>query len=846
MFEREIAQVLDYVAQGYGVRVVGVPGSGRTTVARMLVTALEDRGTNVYSVFAIRSLKTVPYAGILSMGFDLRSRTLGILGIAEELTRQLLRKDLHALVVDGIDDLDRESLAIVDVVHRRTGVPLIVTTDGGPLRQGSAAALLEQWPQATVALSSLHYDQASGLIAEILGAPADVDTTALILTKSGGNLRLMVRILESARLSGRLVLKGSLWHLRSGQNLTNEHLSGTIEALLHGLTSDEARVLSLLALRGPSPVSEIQADAGEDKLGTLDALEHRGLISVTAGPDGRLLASVFPPIVEEHLRAHARSKRKILRSSIPEGATLELESGSSTDPAIALAALRGEMTGNHAAMARHFQKGLEALEELHYGRWNSDRSMANAVSFLRVYWGAPVNRRRVLDVFEHTDSAGSDPADLLFFIITRSLWTVLDAGDLPAAMQALDRFAAEEPEWQSEIRAWSLFLDACYNRMPGDWDAVLNALPAGHLDSGVILVVRALLELFRFNPEAALHTIDAAPAPDTLPRYEILVRGLALFSSGRTDEALGYALDRRRDALERIDQFSLVVSSYVAALALLYRGLFDEAEYLMGWAFSLRRPGFLLGSIYNAMLRLSSLRTGATSPSLGEQAGTETREVGPLPAVGTGVYNLVARPPTDADSFDRAGARLVQDHIEHGYTFEAVYSGLILLCLFPGTRLKHTLNGVLQDMNNTTHRQLLQVAEAAIEGNTTHLDTVLEDYTSDEDTYQIAMLLQGAVRRHRASGSLAVAAAIEERARRFVDRFGPEGTFIPFAPVSDASLTAREREVALLAGLSSNADIADKLGLSVRTVETHISNARRKTGATTRSQLSAMVRARSS
>lgn len=50
-------------------------------------------------------------------------------------------------------------------------------------------------------------------------------------------------------------------------------------------------------------------------------------------------------------------------------------------------------------------------------------------------------------------------------------------------------------------------------------------------------------------------------------------------------------------------------------------------------------------------------------------------------------------------------------------------------------------------------------------------------------------------------------------------------------------LTNREQEVALLAGRLSNADIAERLSLSPRTVENHLARAMRKAGVTNRHEL---------
>nr|WP_167150380.1 LuxR family transcriptional regulator [Lysinibacter cavernae] len=54
-------------------------------------------------------------------------------------------------------------------------------------------------------------------------------------------------------------------------------------------------------------------------------------------------------------------------------------------------------------------------------------------------------------------------------------------------------------------------------------------------------------------------------------------------------------------------------------------------------------------------------------------------------------------------------------------------------------------------------------------------------------------------------------------------------------------LTEREREVALLAGTLTNVEVGQRLGISARTVENHISNALRKTGAASRVTLCELV-----
>ena len=850
MFEQEIIRILDYAARGLGVRIVGAPGSGRTTVARRVVAELEGQGAKVYDIFGVPSLTNVPFAGVLSLGLDLRSRAVGILGVSDLLSEHLARPGRRILVIDDIEALDRESLSVIDIVRKRTQVPIIMTMGDAPFRMNPSALAAGRWPQATVSLAPLRYEQVSLLLADVLKAPADVDVAARVLTKSGGNLRLAVRIIETAVLSERLVLRGGRWSM-SGPTLFNEHLHATVEALLTGLRHEEFTALGTMAVLGPTSVDRLAATVGSE---VLDGLELRGLVSVVPGPDRRLLGSVFPPLIEDYLKDHIMSSRRILRSAISErfaAPTPESEEPAAVAPGTeesdagpALAALRDELKGNQVATSRHFHRRLEALERFHYKAWDADRTLPNAVAFLRVYWGAPIDRHRILEVFTKTDTTRGGADDLLFFTMTRALWDVMNNGDLEEARASVLAVAAADPGQAAEAEACALFLEASYRAVPGNLDEAFARLEGSRPASGIIAAVRGIVELYRFEPRAALEAIDSAEGFGNLPRFEPFVRGMALFASGRVDEALAYALERRQEALRDVDQFSLIASTYVASTALLYRGLFDEAEYLMGWAFSLRRPGFLVDSLYNAMLRLSSLRSVGAG-SLGAQAGSGAAapDVGPLPGTGKGVYELVTRRPISIDSFNDSATKHLDDSLDHGFVMEAVLSGLFTLCLLPTPGIKMRLERLLADYGNTQHEQLLAVADAALERDLQRLAAVLDSYRPDGDVYQTAMLLKGAARRYRILNDTPTATAIERAANAFAFRFRPGGQFIAFEPeAAGTTLTAREIEMALLAGQKTNLEIAEQFGLSIRTVESHISNALRKTGAPTRRALFELVR----
>lgn len=835
MHDENVDRVLGYVAKGLGVRIVGAPGSGRTSLVKSLVARLEEDNVDVYAMFAAPALASVPFAGILSLGLDLRSRTIGILGIADLLSAQLARTDAPLIVIDDVENLDRESLAVANILRTRAKVPLVITMNDKPFQPKTPAGLLGCLPEATISLTPLGYEQINKLIVNVLGAPAEVDVVAHVLTKSGGNLRLAVRIIETAVLSERLVSKDGRWRMGTA-GLMNEHLHGAVEALLHGLRSDEVRTLNKLSLLGPTPVGRLVAAVGED---VLDNLEACGLISVVKGQDGAPVATVFPPIVDDYLKTHAVGSRRVLQSALTghvDTPALDGPTPRATDDLLsaAVSALRTEMGSNHAAATRYFQQQLETLEKQRFQVWESDKSLVSAVSVLGLYWGAPADPQRIQEIFRLTRTAEDAPADLFFFTMTLAWWQYSAEKDLTKAVETMESLVSREPRLRLEAEAFIEFLKASSGQ------ANAPAAATTSTNSSVHAIVRGMLDLYRLNPDEAVEVLDAAPVPEPLQRFESFIRGMAMFSGGRVEEALVSSLESRRQALQDVDQFAFVSQSYIAALSLLHHGLFDEAEYLMGRAFSLGKPGLLVATLHGAMLRLSSLREVATRTAL--EANPPASDVGSLPGTGTELLELAAGRPLSAKAFDEHASGLVERSLAHGFELVAMHTAIFALGLLPGPRVRGLLKRILTDRGLTAHNQLLDIADAAILCELNRLQHLLDTYVLDGDTYQISMVLRGAEQRWQLSGEPAAAAEIRQAAKEFMARFQPIGTLINFrSEPPGSSLTMREIEVALVAGQQSNQDIAEHFGISIRTVESHISNALRKTDTTTRKQLADLI-----
>ncbi|MFK0009254.1 LuxR C-terminal-related transcriptional regulator [Paenarthrobacter sp. NPDC090520] len=845
MFDSEVQRILDYIGRGIGVRVVGALGCGKTTVLRSVVAKLEKAGAIVHQIRGLSTHSNIPYAAIRGLGLETRPGRGGVLEITDVLAAKLATPGKHVLVADDIHFLDRESLAVLEAVRSRGLWPLLAAAPELVNFTAEQLAVLNKGREAILPLDPLHYEQVHRLIAQVLEGPADADTTARILTKSAGNPRLVVRIAETAALSKLFDLRDGLWHMAEG-SVWNEHLRGTVESLLVGLSQEEITGLNAMAILGTGHVEILQKIVEPD---VLDSLERRGLLAVMTDHHQGSVAAITPPVLADFFRGQKQLReRHVLRRRIAQILDATPKTGGNGEPTDdltrVLSALRLEKGKDDAVNARHFQDHSSRRELTRFERWEANKSAANAASLLRIYWGAPLDLGRVQRIVTETSVADADPKDLLFLTINKALLSIYLGKGLAAAVEILDKLSWAVPELKDETDAAALFLTASHGRVPPS--PASNELCPEPARTAFETLTQALLELYRCRPESALQITEGAEEDELFPHLRPFVRGFALFAAGRINESLVFSLDWRDEARRNVDQFGVVASSYVAVHGLLYSGHFDEAEYLMSSVFAMGRPGFVVDKLYDAMLRLSGLRHVATSPasalSIASQAKTEVPDIGPLPGVGKGAYVLIASSNSNPMGFDRRAAKLIKRQLRSGYVLEAALTALLCTCLSPGRPTLDLLKRIIGENGLAVHDQLIAVATAVVEGDHKLLELLVEHYQPDVDVYQVGMLLQAAMKRRvlegDAVGAEAAAVACSSFARRFPTAYEP----LSFSTFKTSPLTEREHEIAALAGYSTNMEISEKLGISARTVENHISNALRKTGATSRNSLFILVR----
>jgi DNA-binding CsgD family transcriptional regulator len=137
---------------------------------------------------------------------------------------------------------------------------------------------------------------------------------------------------------------------------------------------------------------------------------------------------------------------------------------------------------------------------------------------------------------------------------------------------------------------------------------------------------------------------------------------------------------------------------------------------------------------------------------------------------------------------------------------------------------------------------LRQLGEAVVAGDGARFDAVAAAFAGLGMDIHAAEAATWAARSHREAGASGPALASSDRAEDLLARC--EGARTPALAVTGGGgpdeLTRREREVALLAvkGLSSRT-IAERLAVSVRTIDNQLGRAYRKLGVTSRAELRA-------
>lgn len=282
-----------------GVVLSGPAGVGKSRLARQALEAAEQDGALVRWVLATRSAAAVPLGAFA-----------GILGteVGSDDPLELLRSSVEALrsqaedrpIVLGVDDaqlLDPTSAALVLHLAATRSAFLVATIRTGEPCPDAVQSLWKDAHAVRADLRPLAEPEVAELVEAVLTGGVEQAVGRWLFEASQGNVLYLRELLLGALADGAVASVDGFWRL-TRRPRPSASLREVIATRLHGLTDAERGAMELLALGEPLRLSELVGLAGADAVAGIEA---KGLITVTTDvPDGDV--RVAHPLYGEFMR----------------------------------------------------------------------------------------------------------------------------------------------------------------------------------------------------------------------------------------------------------------------------------------------------------------------------------------------------------------------------------------------------------------------------------------------------------------------------------------------------------------------------------------------------------------
>lgn len=833
-----------------GVVVSGAPGMGKTRLAREMLAVAESDGCATKWVLATRATSDVPLAALAPfLPADLPDEDAN-LGMFRVMAGALTAGTEPRLVV-GVDDAHfLDPMGAAFILHLAlTGTAFVIATvRSGEPAPDSVPALWKEGLAPVLELQSLSEEETGSMASTALGGELERSTCARLFEATQGNPLFLRELVRSGLETGTLAESGGTWRWVPG-SAPGLRLIELVESRVRGLSPSERSTLELLAICEPVGLEFlIRLSSGE----VVSGLERSGFIEIVRSAQ-RTEARLVHPLYGEALRAampaaDGWAMRRMLAAEVEATgarrrgdalavATWRRESGSGASADLltrgareANEAFDHHLAGELAEAALEAGGGLQAVLALGEAATRQGR-FADAEAILSPWEGAAGGETEAARyLVERTQAlyrgpartaeacALLDRAQPLFATRSwRALVGALRAEVLIAAgavQDALDlaRPLAEDPELQNGIR--------------------LRAASS----AGLALVIQG-------RTRRALSLVDVAPEAGPTGAEPVALqvsRVAALFLEGRLDEIESLMLPTYDLAAAEGDHSRHAVAAMVLGRAALVRGATEPARRWLTEAVGLLREADPDGHLMDALSMLAQAEALAGNVAAAVRARDEPRHV----TRSAGVWQ---RDRHLADVWITAASgelsRAQQLAVEAAgaadrSTDEAVLLHEAVRVGYPAGEVLSRLEKITAGAESDWLPTLAHHAYALKQGDGRTLEEVGERFEGFGASLLAAEAAAKASAAYRKAGRRSAARRVAARSRSLVEDCREPSTPALEAAEPGPQLSPREREVVGLAARGlSNADIAGRLVVSVRTVESHLLRAFPKLGVSRREEL---------
>lgn len=830
------------------VVLTGDAGAGKTRIAAAAADAATAEGGHVVTLHGHPVLTAVPLgvAGPLLPAGPSPDDAGALFEVARRhLVDQAAGRRL-VLRVEAIALLDPVTVALVaQLTAARVATLLATLRTGEPLPDALAA----QWSPddcARIDVPALTPAEAGDMLQAGFGGPVAWHVTDALHAASGGNPLYLRELALGAAASGRLAAVAGTWQL-TGEPVATPALRELVLAHIRRLDPAARDIVERLAVCGELAVAHLDGPGD-----ALVALEESGVVVLAPGRDGltaRLAQAQDGAVVRDGMSVLRVAEIARIQADRLEAegrpddalriALWRLDAGIPVDDATLLAAAAlADRVRDHRTVAR-----LAAAS-------------SGTDPRLLLLRGGALGRLGRLDeslaaLRSAADLASDDDPALVMAIATTAAFTHASRVDgTTAALAVLDALPPELAAGPSATLMRATL--AMYEHRAADARRLLDDVAPAFAGSPVERMVHAhaLAAVLSAQGEdaaaiAAAHdalataeSLDPAHRPLPLATMQATCAEV-LLQAGRLDDAAETALRAMRLASVAGDEFITRYVEFVLGRIALEQGRLDSAARWFREAASgalARGPESLVAP---AVGGLAIIHLSRGDPDSAEQAlalappGTPPRN--PTSLLTAGIAMVRAGDLAGAAGLLRDAAR---EASEAGYPFLAgVY--LFTLARWGGAvdaapELARLVEVGAGEFTGLQARH----ARAEAEGDRAELVAVADDWESRGALLYAAEALAAAARLAQARGESRAATALQTRSDGLAAR--TQGAATPLLRFTAAltPLTAREREIAALAAQgTSSKEIAERLFLSVRTVDNHLQSIYGKLGIRGRREL---------
>jgi len=837
-----------------GIVVYGPAGVGKSRIAHEAVSAAESRGCEGRWAVGTSSAREIPLGAFSAWAPSDATDTVQLLrGVIESLTGS----SSGATVVVCVDDvhlLDDLSIFVVHQIMQRGAAKLLLTVRDGEF---IPAAVQEIWMGdrfERLDLRPLSLDETATLLSAALGGPVDSVAAQRMWNLTRGNVLYLRNIVEQEVADGRVVERDGYWRW-IGDPILPPGLVELIESRIGDLPTPVNDVVDALAVGEPIELAALRRITDP---AAVEEADTRGLITLEPGGATVQVRVAHPLYGEVRRRSAPATKLRRLRGLVVaelaesnerddiqvvvRRATLSLDSDLAPDADLLVRAARGAVWLADLPLADRLAEAASSAEagpEPSFVR-------AHALSWL----GRGEEAEAVLAQIDTGELTDGDRARFAFFRASNLLWAL---GAPERAKDVIDDGSrTPPPEARSYIDAFLTVywfaMDQPHKALQASKKIVLDELPpvVGAEIAWALVAIAA--DAGRVNDAVAAAEAGYSVATRSFDapqmRFNIADAHVsALLLAGRVSDALDVAEWVRRQAAD-LPGAAQLLGAAVAGRAALGAGRFDTANELLeqaarglfathslGWGYRYQVPRITALAMRGfteeaaaAVAALDELRRPFRSLD-DERSLARAWVAAGEGAVSEAIAVLLSAAQRSADNGQFAAEVMcLQTATQFGDRSSA-------------TRLRE-LEGIVEGPRVGVAARF---AEALHDGDATQLALVSEEFEHMGDLVAAVDAAAHAALAYRRQDLRGSALGCSSRAAALADQCGASTPALRQAG-EPLPLTDREREIVMLIGVGlSSREIAERLTVSVRTVESHIYRAMLKTGTNSRDELAGLL-----